>query len=201
MVIIPYRSRGSMGAKADRLGGRFTSGGRDMKCAQCGADNPLGMRFCGMCGKLVEAPAVTPGETRMRHCVSCGRALAWDVNVCQYCGHDFRMRPKEQAKDQLVVGGVLTIVASVFSMVLTSIIVSAGGDLEGEALAMVVVLYSCAALGVMGGLMALAKMAFPLAVLGAACSIFGLAFFFGIPGLILIAKSSEQFRQAQDAPR
>lgn len=172
-----------------------------MKCAQCGADNPLGMKFCGMCGKPVEAPAVTPGESRMRHCVSCGRVLAWDVNVCQYCGHDFRVRPREQSKDQLVVGGVLTIVASVFSIVLTSIMVSAGGDLEGEALALVIVLYSCAALGIMGGLMALAKRVFPLAVLGAACSIFGLAFFFGIPGLILIAKSSDQFRPAQEAPR
>ncbi len=26
-----------------------------------------------------------------RYCVSCGRAIAWDANVCPYCGHDYRM--------------------------------------------------------------------------------------------------------------
>jgi hypothetical protein len=25
-----------------------------------------------------------------RSCVSCGRTIAWDVNVCPYCGHDYR---------------------------------------------------------------------------------------------------------------
>ena len=25
-----------------------------------------------------------------RSCVACGRAIAWDVNVCPYCGHDYR---------------------------------------------------------------------------------------------------------------
>jgi len=26
-----------------------------------------------------------------RNCVGCGRAIAWDANVCPYCGHDFRV--------------------------------------------------------------------------------------------------------------
>ncbi len=25
-----------------------------------------------------------------RNCVSCGRTIAWDANVCQFCGHDYR---------------------------------------------------------------------------------------------------------------
>ena len=25
-----------------------------------------------------------------RNCVSCGRSIAWDANVCPYCGHDYR---------------------------------------------------------------------------------------------------------------
>ena len=25
-----------------------------------------------------------------RSCVGCGRAIAWDANVCPYCGHDYR---------------------------------------------------------------------------------------------------------------
>jgi len=31
------------------------------------------------------------GSTGTRDCVSCGRAISWDANVCPYCGHDFRM--------------------------------------------------------------------------------------------------------------
>lgn len=27
---------------------------------------------------------------RTRNCVSCGRPISWDANVCPYCGHDFR---------------------------------------------------------------------------------------------------------------
>lgn len=30
-------------------------------------------------------------STSSRNCVSCGRAIAWDANVCPYCGHDFRI--------------------------------------------------------------------------------------------------------------
>ena len=25
-----------------------------------------------------------------RNCVSCGRSISWDANVCPYCGHDYR---------------------------------------------------------------------------------------------------------------
>lgn len=31
-----------------------------------------------------------PGSTSARNCISCGRSIAWDANVCPYCGHDFR---------------------------------------------------------------------------------------------------------------
>jgi hypothetical protein len=31
-----------------------------------------------------------PPQQPTRSCVKCGRAIAWDVNVCPYCGHDFR---------------------------------------------------------------------------------------------------------------
>lgn len=167
-----------------------------MKCARCGADVPEGMRFCGMCGGQADAPAVIPGETRARHCVSCGRALAFDANVCQYCGHDFRARPKDETKDYLTAGAVLTTVAGVFSIVLTSIIVYSAGDLSSSGLALVLLIYGCAVMGIVGGMLAMMKRMFPVAVLGAACSIMGPAFFFGIPGLILIVKSSRQFAHA-----
>lgn len=31
-----------------------------------------------------------PPQAPTRSCVACGRAIAWDVNVCPYCGHDYR---------------------------------------------------------------------------------------------------------------
>ncbi|MGQ9586944.1 MAG: hypothetical protein ACUVT7_00985 [Thermoplasmata archaeon] len=39
--------------------------------------------------------------SRSRTCVRCGRAIAWDVNVCSYCGHDYRIvmappQPREE---------------------------------------------------------------------------------------------------------
>lgn len=158
---------------------------------------PAGLKFCGMCGKPLAAPIVTPDDVRMRHCVSCGRAVGWDVNVCQYCGHDFRAPPKDQAKnqdkDQLVAGGVLTILAGILSIALTTIMISSMNELSNQATAMAMLLYIFGALGVFGGLLALMKRAFPVAVLGAACSIFGLGFFFGIAGLALIIKSSKAF--------
>lgn len=176
-----------------------------MKCSQCGAEVPSGLKFCGMCGRPVGAPIVTPDEMRIRHCVSCGRAVAWDVNVCQYCGHDFRAPPKDQAKDQskdqLVAGGVLTILAGMLSIVLTTIIVSSQNELTDQATAMAMLLYVFGALGVFGGLLALMKRAFPVAVLGAACSVFGLGFFFGIPGLALIIKSSKAFVSREPPPK
>ncbi len=45
----------------------------------------------------------TPGAAPTRNCVSCGRAISWDANVCPYCGHDFRATvgyaPREQMSE------------------------------------------------------------------------------------------------------
>jgi hypothetical protein len=32
------------------------------------------------------------GSSGTRNCVGCGRAIAWDANVCPYCGHDYRVQ-------------------------------------------------------------------------------------------------------------
>jgi uncharacterized protein (DUF983 family) len=155
------------------------------------------MTFCGTCGKAVILPVVSPGEARNRFCVGCGRAMSWDVNVCQYCGHDYRTPAKDATKDYLVVGGVLTTIAGVFSIVLTTIIISTMGDMAPESVALAMLIYSCGVIGILGGILAMMRKLFPFAVLGAACAIMGPAFFFGIPGLVLIAKSSRQFEDAQ----
>ncbi len=32
------------------------------------------------------------GTQGQRNCVGCGRAIAFDANVCPYCGHDYRVQ-------------------------------------------------------------------------------------------------------------
>lgn len=166
-----------------------------MKCSACGAETPGGMKFCGMCGKAVIVAPVSPGEARARYCVGCGRAMPWDVDLCQYCGHDYRASARDGSKDYLVAGGVLTMVAGIFSIVLTTIILSTTGELDAAGMGLTALIYGCGLLGIIGGVLALMRMWFPMAVLGAACSIMGPAFFFGIPGLALIVKSAKQFKQ------
>ncbi len=42
-----------------------------------------------------------PGTAPARNCVSCGRAISWDANVCPYCGHDFRVTPSYGSGEQI----------------------------------------------------------------------------------------------------
>ena len=56
-----------------------------LRCPYCNQDNPENSRFCGQCRQPLPGPA-----SGQRYCVSCGRAIGWDVNVCPYCGWDYR---------------------------------------------------------------------------------------------------------------
>ena len=49
-----------------------------MKCAQCGAESPAGMKFCGQCG----APLVST-------CPSCGADNPAEHKFCGHCGSLF----------------------------------------------------------------------------------------------------------------
>lgn len=54
-----------------------------------------------------------------RMCVSCGRTIPFDVNVCPYCGHDYRYQ-SYQAQQPKISGGTkiaLYIVSLLFSIV------------------------------------------------------------------------------------
>jgi hypothetical protein len=62
-----------------------------------------------------------PGTTRT--CVSCGRAIGFEANVCPYCGHDYRvpvyaMAPPPQKSMALTAGGILVILAGVLALVM-----------------------------------------------------------------------------------
>ena len=170
-----------------------------MKCAKCGQDNPDGMRFCGHCGNELAPPAVTPGEMRNRHCVSCGRVIGWDANACQYCGHDYRKKKVadavESASNNLLVGAICSILAGIVSIVLVMVINMDGSGPSDEELIVSSMMYLFAVLAVIGGLSSLAKVSYPMSVLGAACGIFGPGFFFGIPALVLTSKSAQAFEK------
>ena len=58
-----------------------------------------------------------------------------------------------------------------------------------------IMMYVFAVLAIIGGLSSLTRTSYPMSVFGAACSIFGPGFFFGIPALVLTAKSSEAFEK------
>ena len=168
-----------------------------MKCAKCGQDSPDGMRFCGGCGGELLPPAVTQGAPRNRHCVSCGRAIGWDANACQYCGHDYRKKkdeaPSESAANTLLVGAIFSILAGIVSTMLVMVINMEGAGPSDAELIVSALMYLFAILAVIGGLSSLAKASYTMSVLGAACSIFGPGFFFGIPALVLTAKSASVF--------
>lgn len=168
-----------------------------MKCPNCGLDNPEGANFCNNCGKDIAPKAVVPGEVRQRQCIECGRSISWEASVCAYCGHDFRPKLKSGTEGYLVTGAVLTIVAGILAIALLTITVGQAGNLSVEGMTLLVISYVCSAVGLIGGILALTRRMFPLAVLGAVCAIFSPAFYFAIPGLVLIVKSAAQFKDTE----
>ncbi len=167
-----------------------------MNCPNCGASNPDGARFCNDCGKTLSPAAVAPSEAGLRQCVECGRSISWDANVCAFCGHDFRARSHAGTEGYLMTGAVLTLVAGILSIALLTVVVSQISGMTVGDITLATISYACSAVGVFGGVLALIRKLFPIAVLGAVCAIFTPAFFFAIPGLALIARSASQFNDA-----
>lgn len=81
-----------------------------MKCPYCGFENVGSPAFCISCGhELAVAPvaAVSPsGGTGSRFCVSCGRAIQFDANVCPYCGHDYRYPSYRMRQPETISSGL-----------------------------------------------------------------------------------------------
>lgn len=49
-------------------------------------------------------------QTSVRNCVSCGRSIAWDANVCPFCGHDFRQVMSGQSQKKSFKGSLLILI-------------------------------------------------------------------------------------------
>ncbi len=137
-----------------------------------------------------------------RNCVACGRSIGWDVNVCPYCGHDYRMqamamvRNKESAMP--AVGGFLILIAGVIELGYGALLIGGGSffidvGFGGFLAACGAIVIIIGVIAILGGVFAIQKKHFGFAILGA---ILGLGGWLipALVGLILIALSREEFR-------
>ena len=150
-------------------------------------------------------------EQSSRMCVSCGRSIEMDANVCQHCGHDFRApvggpaAPKKKTALP-VIGGVLIMVGGIITLMWGLALIGTVGffddlmvyDVEGvdsfedmlNACGAILVVFGL--IGLLGGIMGMLRKSFGLAIVG---GVFALGGFFipALIGLILIAISKEEF--------
>lgn len=137
-----------------------------------------------------------------RKCVSCGRDIAWDANVCQYCGHDYRVvmggaAPPKKESVMPVIGGVLILLASLGYLVVGGIFAagstvlldaSLGTSAAGVACGIVVLLLGILCL--LGGIFAIQRKHFGLALVA---GILVIPSILGLIGLILVIVSKDEF--------
>lgn len=67
------------------------------------------------------------GTAQTRNCVSCGRSIAFDANVCPHCGHDYRVAagPVKHEKGFLsMVGGICILIAGLMGIVTGAILMA-----------------------------------------------------------------------------
>jgi hypothetical protein len=142
------------------------------------------------------------GQTRT--CVQCGRAIGFDVNVCPYCGKDYRLGAEQAAKpkeDSIlpVVGGALIIVGALVYFYWAYGMLVAGNALGFMPFDIGDILTVCGAIfailgiiAVLGGVFALMKQHYALAVLG---GVFAIVSLIGLVGLILVIVGKDSFKK------
>jgi len=139
-----------------------------------------------------------------RNCVKCGRTIAWDANVCQFCGHDYRMAnapaaPKETVKP--IIGGVLIILGAMVELYVGYVLAWTGEAFSGITFGMSDFLTVCGAIvlilgivALLGGVLAIMRKVYGLALLGGILSLPG-GLIPGLVGLILVAMSHDEFKK------
>jgi ribosomal protein L40E len=76
-----------------------TSLGIRLQCVRCGAENPGDSVFCTECGeRLSEAPKSAKGT--QKKCKSCGQLNDLDALFCVACGEEIIRAPREDQKGQ-----------------------------------------------------------------------------------------------------
>jgi len=192
-------------------------------CVSCGRPIEWNALFCKYCGHGYEEGAGSaPDSSKVqahnqdRTCVGCGRTIDWDANVCQYCGYDFRTSGiNKDRSSYAVAGGTLVLLVGIAALIISVLfwlpyVNERHWDwyyqeyhmifsLTNALLVISIVVASI--LAILGGIAAIVKKEYPLALIGA---IFGLwsgvgTLFFGlglsIPGLILIIMGRHAFQK------
>lgn len=157
------------------------------------------------------------GTPSTRNCVKCGRSIAWDANVCQYCGYDYRAAtapagPKEKSVLSLV-GGILILIAGLLGLVMGAILLAIdvdeldqwGVDVVGVTDVIEDILTICGSIlvifgliAILGGAFGVMRKHFGLVILGGVFGLlcigpYGLASILGLVGLILVAVAKKDF--------
>lgn len=168
----------------------------------------------GAMGQMYDADPNKPG----RQCVTCGRTIDWNANVCMYCGHDFRVAPgppPKQTTSKPLIGGILLILAGVAALAMAVMFIALDptdfesygydpSEYEMSLSEIDEVLGVCGAIGLVmsivamiGGLFAVMRKSFAFAIIGGICGIVGFGFVVGailaLVGIILIAMSRSEF--------
>jgi len=156
-------------------------------------------------------------EGGSRKCVSCGREIPMDANVCQYCGHDYRVQagpavPKEKSALSLI-GGILILIAGLMGLALGGIMIAIdvdqladyGVDVAGIGDMIEDILTVCGAIfivlgliAVVGGFFGVMRKHWGIVILGGVLGLFVLGPYmlgslFALIGLILVAVSKKDF--------
>ncbi|MBU0624399.1 MAG: hypothetical protein KJ672_06085 [Candidatus Thermoplasmatota archaeon] len=159
--------------------------------------------------------ASTEGKTR--NCVSCGRAIAWDANVCQYCGHDFRApaaAPPHEKTVLSIVGGIMVLVVGIMGLAMGGLFFAIDisdldtygiGSISGFEDTIQNILYVCGAIfvilgliAVVGGFFGVRRKHWGLAILGGVLGLFIITPYFvgslvALVGIVLLAVSRKDF--------
>jgi hypothetical protein len=153
-----------------------------------------------------------------RKCVTCGRDMPMDANVCPTCGHDYRqpamMAPVKHEKGIVsVVGGILILIAGIMGLAMGGIFLvidvddldQLGVDVTGMLDFIEDLLTVCGAvfiilglIAVLGGIFGVMRKHWGLAILGGVLGLFVIGPLFlgsilALIGLILVAVSRKDF--------
>lgn len=153
----------------------------------------------------------TSAQPSARQCVSCGKEIANDANVCQYCGHDYRapaVGPAPAKQSALpIVGGVLILIGALLEVLMGLAIVGSIGALDSFMLVDVegidafqdivtvcgIIWLVMGLIGILGGIFAITRKHFGLAILGGVFALPGFGVF-ALIGIILVAVARKEFK-------
>lgn len=159
------------------------------------------------------------GALPSRRCVTCGKEIDSTMNICPYCGHDYRYYQAKPSKPRTIkpaIGGLLIMVAGVAAIAMGLLFLalepsdleewgytpSPGTDISLSQMASFLevcgaVVLLCGVIAIIGGVVAVMRKSFALAVVGGVFGIIGLGFFIGaavaLVGIILLALSRSEF--------